>query len=321
MEARADGGDEPSVRVAFIAGTSWCGSTILEQALGQLDGCVTLGEPFWIWDPYWPRMHCECGREYRACEFWQTALEDAYGVRRDAIRADIYARSHGLWRHSIIPTLANAKSRFHPKEALSELGAMVAPIYAAAARVSGATTVIDASKAGLWGLAISMVESVDLTVVHLVRDPMGYVASDSRSRELPYPPGAMRPGRPQFRSLITWLLLNLEADLLTRRVPGSIRVRYEDLAKNPAPVAARVARAIGLDADMSHLFTDHALTVHHAGHAIGGNPRRPRAGQTVIATSESADITTPSPRLVRHTLVPVALDRYRRYGRDRVSPS
>ena len=66
-------------RVAFIAGASWSGSTLLEQELAQFDDCISVGETFWIWDRDWPRMTCECGKKFDDCEFWPAVL--TRGVR------------------------------------------------------------------------------------------------------------------------------------------------------------------------------------------------------------------------------------------------
>ena len=139
-------------------------------------------------------------------------------------------------------------------------------MYRAVEKVSGSTHIVDATKAGLWGLALSRVPGIDLRVVHLVRDPVAYLDSDGQSRPVPYPPGAMRPPRPAGRSLITWLLLHLEADVLAQRDLSSITVLYEDLVRAPGQTAARVARAIGLDADV-----DADLRRRRA----GGRPPRP----------------------------------------------
>jgi hypothetical protein len=303
------------VRVTFIAGTSWSGSTLLEQALAQIDGCVSVGEVYWLGNPDWPSMICECGREFRVCEFWQTVLVEAYGSRSAPVRAEIGARSEGLFRHWVLPTLTRSRSPLHPAAAFAELGAMVEPLYRAVERVTGATTIVDASKCALWGLAISRVEAVDLRVVHLVRDPDGFVASDARERELPYPPGAVRPSRPPTRSLITWLLLNLEAEFLTRHVTEQVLVRYEDLTRAPAATSERVASFAGLDADIGRLFAANTLIVRRTGHAVGGNPRRPKLGQTVVVQSgNAAGSKTAGATSRHHPLAPPLTRRYRRYA-------
>jgi hypothetical protein len=299
-------------RVAFIAGTSWSGSTLLEQGLAQLDGWVTIGEPVWIWDRAFPLMLCECGAAFGRCEFWPTVLHEAYGREQHAVRERVRVQARGLWRHSILPTLAHSEA-VRPAQALAELGELVTPVYDAVARVTGATTVVDASKSGLWGLALAGAPGLDLRVIHLVRDPESYLASDGRTRAIPFPPGASRPPRPPTRSLLTLLLLHFEADLLSRHDTNSTTVLYEDLVRDPAGTAGSVARGIEPTADVRRVFEGDQLVVRSTGHAIGGNPRRPRPGPTVIRderTREEPDLS-PLPRAV---LMPLARSRYRRYS-------
>jgi hypothetical protein len=307
-------------RVAFIAGTSWSGSTLLEQGLAQLDGWVTIGEPFWIWDRAFPLMLCECGAEFGRCEFWQAVLQEAYGRDQRAVREEVRVQARGLWRHSILPTLAHSET-VRPSQALAALGDLVTPVYDAVARLTGAATVVDASKSGLWGLALAGAPGLDVRVIHLVRDPESYLVSDGRTREVPFPPGATRPPRPPSRSLLTWLLLHFEADLLTRHDTNSTTVLYEDLVHDPAGTAGAVAQAIEPTADVRHVFEGDRLVVHSTGHAIGGNPRRPRRGPTVI-TDEQPREEPDLPALPRAVLMPLARSRYRRYStRARRSPA
>lgn len=303
-----------AVRVAFIAGTSWSGSTLLEQALAQIDGCVSVGELYWLWNRDWPQMVCECGDRFGACTFWQSVLREAYGPEPEAVREEIAARSHGFLRHSIAPTLARASTMVKPSAAFAELGSMVEPVYRAVVDATGASTVVDASKSGLWGLAISRATGVELRLVHLVRDPVGFAASDGRSRRVSNPAGATRSGRRPARSLLTWMLLNLEAELLKSRVAGNLLVLYEDFARAPSATARRVADVVGLDG-AAQVFVQNNLIVRRTGHAIGGNLRRPKLGKTPIAPGGSADRTRPGPgRLLRGAVSPL-WDHYRREAR------
>jgi hypothetical protein len=74
-----------------------------------------------------------------------------------------------------------------------------------------------------------------------------------------------------------------------------------------------VARAIEPTADVRQVFDGDRLVVHTAGHAIGGNPRRPAPGPTVI-TDEHPHEEPELAALPRAVLMPVARSRYRRYS-------
>ncbi|HEY3674048.1 MAG TPA: sulfotransferase [Acidimicrobiia bacterium] len=313
MEAEATGHGPSPVRVGFIAGTSWSGSTLLEQALAQIEGCVSVGELYWLWHPDWPAMTCECGREFQDCDFWQAVLAQAYGPRGDQVRGEVRARSNGFLFHSIVPTLARSSSN-RPSTALAELASMVEPVYQAVAAATDAATVVDASKSGLWGLAISHARGVDLRLVHLVRDPLGFVDSDMRTRDLPRLRGDRRRGRHPSRSLATWFMLNVEAEILRRRVRDDVVVLYEDFASTPSEVAQQVADVVGLE-DAAMPFERNTLVVRRSGHAIGGNPRRPRVGPTAVVPNRRPTRSLPrTGRMLRGAVTPM-WNHYRRCAR------
>jgi len=50
---------DAKIRLAFIAGAGLSGSTLLEQALSQVEGCFTIGELYWMWKQWWPLAVCE----------------------------------------------------------------------------------------------------------------------------------------------------------------------------------------------------------------------------------------------------------------------
>jgi hypothetical protein len=85
--------------------------------------------------------------------------------------------------------------------------------------------------------------------------------------------------------------------------------------RDPAAVATPVAEMIGAGDDLTHVVQDETLVVRHRGHAIGGNPRRPDIGTTVIDPGRAAAGPVELPWLVRRTLGAAALRRYEQYRR------
>jgi hypothetical protein len=148
-----------------------------------------------------------------------------------------------------------------------------------------------------------------------VRDPDAFLASDGRAHPVPYPPGATSPGRAPWRSLVTWLLLHAEADRLDRHDPARAVVLYEDLVDAPTTTAGCLARRIDPNADVRRVFDGDRLVVGHTGHAVGGNPGRPRPGRTVVTGLRPAAPTPALGAVSRRVLLPLARARYRRYVR------
>ena len=274
------------IRLAFIAGAGLSGSTLLEQALSQVEGCFTIGELYWMWKPWWPLAICECGEPFGDCPFWQGVLDDAFGSEREAARLRLEELGEGFIRHSVMPALRNS----HPKSkffgAFKEAGALLEPVYRAAAARSGASTLVEATKAGMWGYCAATSDAIDLAVVRLVRDPRGFTFSNARARAFHYPPGSMTTPRGPARSYINWTLSNIEGDLLCRRAYADAYLLYEDLTRDPSAAIRSITKALGVDAQSTSALDNDTLVIDRVGHAIGGNPKRPKRGSTVIVIDD-----------------------------------
>ncbi len=280
---------EPSnVRVAFIAGAGFSGSTLLEESLSQVEGCVSIGGLHPMFEHYWPMMICECGKEHRDCPFWQAVLTDAYGGADEQAAKRERARvlGKGFIAHSPRSALVHSSPRYSLKAAFRELGTLIEPVYRAVAAHSGAQVVVDSSKAAPWGLSSRSAPGVDLRVVHLIKDPRAFAYSNGRPHAFFYPPGSTTIPRGPIRSFGNWGLANMEAEYLARKAPRSMTVLYETLARRPEETLASIVDMIGVEGNPTIPVHDGKLTVANPGHAIGGNPRRPRHGVTSIEFDE-----------------------------------
>jgi hypothetical protein len=274
------------VRVAYIAGAGFSGSTLLEQALSQVDGCVSVGEPFRpLFEPYWPDMTCGGGELFRDCPFWQAVLSDAYGNDQAAIRERLRVLGEGFVGHSVRSAFTHSSPPHSLRAAFREIGSLIEPMYRAVAARTGAEVIVDASKTGLWGLGILTAPGIELDVVHLVREPRGFALSNSRPHDF-WPPGTQTIPRGPIRSYVNWVVTNLEAEFLARRAHRSTTVLYETFARQPERTLASIVEMIGLDPASPSPIHDGTLTVSRVAHTVGGNPSRPRLGTTKIEHDE-----------------------------------
>jgi hypothetical protein len=270
----------------YIAGAGFSGSTLLEQALSQVEGCVSVGEPYRpLFEPYWPEMTCGCGELFRDCTFWNPVLADAYGDEQAAVRERLRILGEGMVGHSVRSAYANSSPPHSLRAALREIGSLIEPMYRAVAARTGAEVIIDASKSGLWGLGILAAKGIELDVVHLVREPRGFALSNSRPHDF-WPPGTQTIPRGPIRSYANWGVTNLEAEFLARRAHRSATVLYETFARDPEGTLASIVEMLSLDASGPSPIHNGVLTVNRVAHTIGGNPRRPRRGQTKIEPDE-----------------------------------
>ena len=171
---------------------------------------------------------------------------------------------------------------------------------------------VEATKAGLWGMCAATSDEIEMAVVRLVRDPRGFTFSNARARAFHYPPGSMTTPHGAARSYINWLLANLEGDWLRRRAFADTYVLYEDLTRDPTAAIRSITRTLGLDAESTAALDRDTLVIDRVGHAIGGNPRRPKRGSTVIATDD--EWRTAGKRSLR-MLAPLVLPLWHHYER------
>ncbi len=79
--------------------------------------------------------------------------------------------------------------------------------------------------------------------------------------------------KPLLRTAIRWMVVNLAAEVLRKRVPRerSIRVRYEDFVADPRRSLACVLELVGEDADQ---LPDGVVAPLHPGHQVAGSRHR-----------------------------------------------
>ncbi len=68
------------IDVVAIAGTGQNGATLCCRMLGELPGCVAVGEIGRLWDKgLVENVECACGRPFRDCPFWSEVGRRAFG--------------------------------------------------------------------------------------------------------------------------------------------------------------------------------------------------------------------------------------------------
>jgi hypothetical protein len=159
-------------RVLFIAGWGRSGSTILSSILGQIDGMFDAGEIHNIWHD----RPCSCGVPFSQCALWGAVFDEAFGSIREIDGAHVVGLAHR------VQTMGVLTSRFPGRRdalmaAQIEYVALLARLYRAIRKVTGCSTIVDASKKPGHGFVLANMSGIDLSVLHLVRDPRGVAHS------------------------------------------------------------------------------------------------------------------------------------------------
>jgi hypothetical protein len=307
-----------STVVLYIAGTGRSGSTVLASILGEAEGVFAAGEVRYLWQRGLKEQRlCGCGLPVRECPVWSRVLAKA-GYVDDPVRIDgalsmlnqtgrirnLPGILAGRLGHGLDPAY---RERYAPDRAA--LGAL----YHAMAAVTGSRVIVDSSKLPAYANVLAATPSIDLRVVHLVRDPRGAAHSWASKKELA--DGAARSQMEKIgpaKSALLWDVWNLAGGVLFRGGPDRyLRLRYEDFVADPPGSARRILAMVGLQDAVLPFVSGHEARTS-ANHSVAGNPDRLRHGQVTLRADDRwrTAMTSRDRRLVSTLTSPLLL----RYG-------
>jgi Sulfotransferase family len=270
--------NQPRVKVLYIAGSGRSGSTILDRILGQLDGFFSVGELCNLWDRgLLAHRRCGCGVPVDECATWREILANGFGRQLDEADASHLVALRQHWvrvRH--IPRVLAARGR---PDSGDELLMTLDRLYRAVQECTGCRVVVDSSKAPLYAEVLARIPSIDLRVVHLVRDPRATAYSWLRAKPLPDfgDERAMQQLQP-LKSSSLWLLWQVMSELLGDRLPGRyLCMRYEDFVSDPQAAVRQVIALAGEDPAGSPFVSTAGVRLRVT-HSVSGNPNRFQTG-------------------------------------------
>jgi hypothetical protein len=283
-------------KVLYIGGCGRSGSTLLDRMLGQVPGVCSVGELTHLWKALLDDQECGCGEPIRACSFWESVGERAFGGWDAVGLADAVRLQRTVARQRYAPLLA-APGVWPPhRRRVDAYASLLGRLYRSIHEVSGATLVVDSTKHYANALLLRRVPGVDLHAIHLVRDSRGVAFSWTKRVEKPeavhrgkymnrYSPG---------RSARRWLGYNGAFEGISRLGLPTTRVRYEDVVQSPRTELERILRRSGFSAGADLSFVQGCRVDLASNHTVAGNPMRFRVGQIRLQVDEEWRTKLPS---------------------------
>jgi Sulfotransferase family len=220
-------------------------------------------------------------------------------------------------RARFLPLLSAGTLRRRFLPGLEEYVSYYARIYAAIARVSGSSVVIDSSKHASLAFCLSSSPAVDLRVVHVVRDSRAVAYSWGKVVRRPDSGSQTRMSMYSAPSAAArWNIQNGAVQLLSQLGPPTLRIRYEDLVGDPPATLREVAAFAELPggAESGFLRSDGPggwCAELRATHTASGNPMRFMTGPVQIRADNAwQDAMLPARRRTVTTLTLPLLMRY-----------
>lgn len=307
-------------RVLYIAGSGRCGSTVLDNILGQVPGVCAVGEVRSLWEiGLLGGRRCGCGEPTSSCPFWSDVLGRAFAASPPAPEEVVaLQRSHLRIRPWQLARLGFGSARRPPSPVRQYLD-IIERLYGGIAASAGASLIVDSSKGPGDAYAIAKFTDVDLLVLHLVRDPRGVAHSwsDSKRADDDRPDGRMKTMGP-LTSSTRWLAYNTAIETMLRPALGRRyrRLRYEDFVARPDSTIREIMEFAGVAGLRSPL--QHGRAVAEPTHSPSGNPDR--LGRREIRISVDRRWVREMRPAARAKALAFALPLMTRYGYPLTSP-
>jgi hypothetical protein len=225
---------------------------------------------------------CGCGERFTRCPFWQDVLGRAFGSETLDVPAIAAEQRRAIRLRRLRPRRGRTNagvSNAHVER--------LAALYRAIAVTAGARVVVDSSKLPTYGLLLAAVPSVDLRVVHLVRDPRAVAYSWQREKAQPdRGDDGLMQRRSAFESAVLWSIVNgVGSARLGAGHRAFLRVRYEDLVDRPEQ-AVKTVLALTSGSGTPPPIIGRTVSVT-ASHSVAGNPDRLESGPFEIAADSA----------------------------------
>ena len=226
-------GQERRVRILYVAGVSHTGSTLLGHVLGELEDTYYGSEVCNTWrGGIVENRLCTCNAPFAECSFWRAVME------RLPFSAE--AEGEALARAS---REALRPSRTHPfghtgfeRPKTVTFASATEALYAALADVAQVSQIVDSSKSPAYAELLSRLPTIDLRLLHLVRDPRATVYSHLRRYRFGY--------WETFRRSVYWFRWNLAAERLAQQASRTREFGTRTSSRTRQPRSPRLWRSL-----------------------------------------------------------------------------
>lgn len=251
--------------IIYILGVGRSGSTLLERMLASAPHATGVGEVHVLWRRPLRDLVCACGAPAPECGFWAEARARAgLGAPEIAELRDLEWRAV---RHRRIAARGFSLPALSADPDIARFNALQTALFGAVAEMTGATFIIDSSKAAprAWALAAAR---PDMKIIRLTRRARDVARSWASMKTDPFDGPMRRSAVAQARERV---VTAASAAILAAQRPVT-PLRYAALAADPrAALTAALGRQAteGVAWRGARVFAPDPLW-----HALSGNPDR-----------------------------------------------
>ena len=291
-------------RVLFFGGLGRSGSTLLEKLMNEVPGTRSVGETLHLWERgIRDAERCGCGEDFADCPQWRAIGEAAFGSWDRVELDDLIDLRWRIDRSRRLPQIFEAiHSGDRSADQIRYVDHYAKVLHAAAQLDADDTVILESSKHLSTAALLATDPTLDVRVIHLVRDPRGVAYSWTKTVARPEADGSIMPIYSPARTGMRWVTDNLGFEALHALGVPMERVRYEDLLADPIGQLGRMTALAGLETTTFDFVDGAEVHVQKPMHSIAGNPMR-FGGDTMTLRLDDAWrtklcllYTSPSPR-------------------------
>jgi len=296
-------------KVLLIASTPYTGSTLLSILLGSHPEIATISELTGLNPDIDETSYmCSCGSRLVECQFFDQVSRRVGELGADFSYSDFNTRFHTggnrivrniLYRSLFVNVLERVRGFFVSfsqkyRSNIDYWSHQNAVYIDAISEIRDSKLFLDASKDRCRIEYLSKLNNTELSIVHLVRDPRGYVNSARKNS-----------GKSLFRASIEWRLQHREIErLISMAGAKCIRVKYEDICVAAKVELDRISNFCGI-AEFNEIgFKPNEL------HLIGNRMRLKKDLSIKIDESWKSELSETRVRLIEFLCGSVMVKKY-----------
>lgn len=272
------------MKVLYIASWGRSGTTILSNILGELDGFFAGGEIYQMWQRGLAEHKlCGCGQEIPACDVWSDVLERS-GI--GAGDARMLTEMSGEVSNMQVMLSEIPGGRAYLAGKLARYTPYVERLYRAIRETSGARVIVDQSGTPAHAYILSTLPDVELSIVHMIRDPRAVAHSLMRKKayDISSHSELMEQRTPLFTAL-GWSVWNAEIERLWGGSPNYMRITYEQFIADPETAVREMVELCGETVTRWPFVGNHRVSLRQ-NHNLSGNPSRFKTGEVDLALDD-----------------------------------
>ena len=233
-----------NIKIVWIASAGRSGSTILERTIGEINGISAVGEygvP--IFNLYSDKTKCSCGKRFNSCLIWSKIIQELnlskFEKKKYVLKNFFSKRKEFL--HILLTPKSNMSVEFKWYLSIEKRRLFLMQKYFKSKILIDSTV-----NPFFYGYYLSLIDGVDLSIIHLKRDLIKYVKSKVKNKYFPNSNKVWSTKEHWLLVIFSWIRKNFIIWFFYRvlRKDKYLKIRFNNFCDNPNKVLNEICNFI-----------------------------------------------------------------------------